>query len=58
MPTTCENVPDEVLNPKDTWGDKAAYDAKAAELANSFKQNFKKFEEFANEEIMAGGPLV
>ena len=58
MPTTCENVPDEVLNPKDTWSDKNAYDAKAMELANSFRKNFAQFEEFANEEIMNGGPIA
>src|SRR5690606_38413862 len=56
MPTECEGVPNEVLNPRDTWSDKAAYDAKAMELANAFKANFKKFEENANEEILSGGP--
>ncbi len=58
MPTTCENVPDEVLNPKGTWSDAAAYDAKANELASSFKKNFAQFEDYANEEIMNGGPIV
>lgn len=58
MPTTCNNVPDEVLNPKDTWADKEAYDAKAMELANSFRKNFAKFEEYANEEILNGGPIA
>ncbi|GGG96325.1 phosphoenolpyruvate carboxykinase (ATP) [Polaribacter pacificus] len=58
MPTNCENVPNEVLNPKDTWADKAAYDVKATELANSFRKNFAKYEDYANEEIMNGGPLV
>lgn len=58
MPTTCENVPDEVLNPKQTWEDKAAYDAKANELAQKFNDNFKAFEEYANDEIMAGAPKV
>ena len=57
MPKSCPNVPDEVLNPRDTWEDGAAYDSKAAELASSFKSNFKKFEEFANEEIMSGAPF-
>lgn len=56
VPQTCPNVPDEVLNPRNTWEDKAAYDAKAQELAESFKKNFAKFEEFANEEILAGAP--
>ena len=57
MPEQCENVPSEVLNPRSTWKDKDAYDAKATKLANSFKANFKKYEEDANEEILSGGPL-
>ncbi|MGM0634749.1 MAG: phosphoenolpyruvate carboxykinase (ATP) [Bacteroidota bacterium] len=56
MPTNCENVPNEVLDPKQTWADQDAYDAKAKHLANSFKDNFKKFEDYANDEIMAGAP--
>ncbi|OEY73345.1 phosphoenolpyruvate carboxykinase (ATP) [Salegentibacter salarius] len=56
MPVNCPDVPAEVLNPKKTWEDKAAYDKKAGELSSSFKKNFKKFEEYANDEIMAGGP--
>jgi len=58
MPTTCPNVPTEVLNPRGTWSDAAAYDAKANELASSFKKNFAQFEEYANDEIMKGGPIV
>lgn len=57
MPKDCPNVPNEVLNPIDTWESTDAYNAKASELSNSFKQNFVQFEEFANEEIMAGGPI-
>ncbi|HUH51103.1 MAG TPA: phosphoenolpyruvate carboxykinase (ATP) [Flavobacterium sp.] len=56
VPQTCPNVPSEVLNPKSTWADAAAYDKQAKELAQSFRANFKKFEEFANEEILAGAP--
>jgi phosphoenolpyruvate carboxykinase (ATP) len=56
MPLNCPNVPEKVLNPRNTWNDSAAYDKKAEELANSFKKNFEKFEAYANEEIMAGGP--
>ncbi len=58
MPTTCSNVPDEVLNPKDTWSNKEAYDAKATELAKSFKKNFAQFSSYANDEIMNGGPII
>lgn len=57
VPTTCPNVPSEILNPKNTWKNQKAYDIQAKELAASFKENFKKFEEFANEEILAGAPL-
>ncbi|MAP53670.1 phosphoenolpyruvate carboxykinase (ATP) [Altibacter sp.] len=57
VPQSCPNVPSEVLNPKDTWKNKKAYDIQAQELASSFKENFKKFEEFANEEILSGAPI-
>lgn len=56
VPQSCENVPDEVLNPRATWKDKEAYDKKASHLAKSFQDNFKKFEDYANEEIMNGSP--
>ena len=57
MPKECPNVPDDVLNPKETWADKDAYDAKAESLAKSFKTNFEKFESYANEEILSGAPI-
>jgi len=57
-PQSCPNVPSEILNPRNTWADKDLYDKKALELGKKFKENFAKFEEFANEEILAGGPLV
>ena len=57
-PQSCPNVPSEILNPRNTWENKDAYDAKAQELAEAFKKNFAKFEEFANEEILAGAPLA
>ena len=57
MPTSCENVPKEVLNPRNTWKDKKEYDKKAIELATSFKKNFEKFEDYANEEILKGAPV-
>ena len=56
IPQSCPNVPDEVLNPRDTWENKEAYDAKASELAVSFKENFAQFESYANDEIMGGAP--
>ncbi len=58
MPATCPNIPDDILSPKNTWADKVAYDAEANKLAVKFNKNFEKFEEYANEEILAGAPKV
>jgi len=58
MPKSCPNVPNEILDPRNTWSDKNAYDEKANFLASSFVKNFEKFAEFANKEIMAGSPQV
>ena len=58
LPQSCPNVPSEILNPRNTWEESNLYDKKAVELAQMFKSNFAKFEEFANAEIMAGAPLV
>ena len=43
IPTQIRDVPPDVLRPRDTWSDKAAYDAQARKLADMFKQNFEKF---------------
>ena len=56
QPRTCPNVPTEVLSPRRSWNNDDGYYKTAQKLANSFKENFKQFEEFANEEIMAGSP--
>lgn len=58
MPTTCPNVPEEILSPRNTWADKAAYDSKANTLAGKFNKNFEKFAEGASEEILAAAPRV
>lgn len=44
IPTSCSGVPDEILNPRNTWADKAAYDAKANHLVGLFTDNYKQFE--------------
>jgi phosphoenolpyruvate carboxykinase (ATP) len=56
MPTSCPNVPAEILNPRNTWADKAAYDAKANQLAHEFVSNFAKFADEAKPEILAAAP--
>ncbi len=58
MPKSCPGVPEEILNPRNTWKDKDAYDQKATHLANAFMTNFEKFADYANEEILASAPKV
>ncbi|MFN4147812.1 MAG: phosphoenolpyruvate carboxykinase (ATP) [Runella sp.] len=57
MPDSCPGVPSELLNPRNTWSDKEAYDHAALDLAELFRNNFNKFVEFASQEILAGGPI-
>ncbi len=56
IPQTCRNVPSDILNPKNTWNDKDAYDQKAAELAARFKTNFKEFEAHVGQDVVKAGP--
>lgn len=58
MPLTCPGVPQEIMNPRNTWRDKEAYDQQANELAAAFLKNFDKFSDYATEEIMAGAPRI
>jgi phosphoenolpyruvate carboxykinase (ATP) len=55
-PTTCPNVPTEVLDPKNTWENKDDYDAKANNLANKFIANFEKFKADASADVIAAAP--
>ena len=56
VPVSCPGVPADVLNPRNTWGDTSAYDAKAKELAGRFKKNFEKFVDSASPEVRNAGP--
>ena len=56
MPTSCANVPSELLNPRKTWQNKDAYDAKAKDLAEAFNSNFEQFSENASQEILNAAP--
>jgi phosphoenolpyruvate carboxykinase (ATP) len=58
VPTGCPGVPSEVLIPRNTWKDPAAYDKTAHKLAHLFAENFKQYEDVANEETRAAAPRI
>lgn len=58
IPKSCEGVPSEILNPKDTWTDKSAFDETANKLASQFVKNFEKFEAETSEAIRSAAPKV
>lgn len=58
MPQSCPEVPAAILDPVKTWNDPQQYLAQAGKLAKAFVANFKSYSDFANEEIMAGAPIV
>ncbi|MFD2914695.1 phosphoenolpyruvate carboxykinase (ATP) [Psychroserpens luteus] len=58
MPKECDGVPTELLDPMNTWVDKAAYISKSIQLAHSFHLNFEKFASQASNQIIEGGPLI
>jgi phosphoenolpyruvate carboxykinase (ATP) len=58
VPGAVPGIPTELLDPRRTWADKEAYDAAANQLAGKFIANFEKYAAAANDEIMAGAPVV
>lgn len=58
IPLHIAGVPDEVLQPNKTWSDAHAYELKAKELAEQFRQNFKKFSSAASDIEEKGGPIA
>jgi len=58
IPLQVPGVPDEVLQPVKTWDNEDAYYKKAKELAEAFKDNFKKFSNVSEAIVKQGGPIV
>ena len=58
VPTLVPNVDTTVLDPRGTWADPAAYDAKARELVGMFVDNFEKFTSHVDSEVLAAAPAV
>ncbi|MCW8926878.1 MAG: phosphoenolpyruvate carboxykinase (ATP), partial [Xanthomonadales bacterium] len=56
VPRSCEGVPEKVLDPVQTWPGKDAFNEKCDQLASLFIENFKKFMEGVNPEILQAGP--
>lgn len=56
IPASCPNVPTEMLIPRHTWADQAAYDRTAHKLAGLFRDNFARYADGASEEVRNAGP--
>ena len=55
IPVRCPGVPEEVLEPRNTWNDKEAYDTQARKLAQQFADNFAKYVDDVTDEVRAAG---
>ncbi len=58
VPTECPNVPNEILVPRNTWADAAAYDMQLHKLADLFAQNFEKYKDGSSADICNSGPTL
>jgi phosphoenolpyruvate carboxykinase (ATP) len=58
MPLWCPNVPENILNPRNTWSDKEAYDKAARNLAAQFINNFEKYAQGVHAEVLAAAPKI
>ena len=58
VPTSCPDVPANLLQPRQAWSDGGAYDKKAKHLAELFTKNFKNYESQASTDVKAAGPRV
>ncbi len=56
IPSECPGVPSEVLNPRSAWKDQDDFIATGNKLVDEFHNNFEKYREFANKEILSGAP--
>ena len=57
VPIAVDEVDDKILDPRETWADKEAYDAQAAKLVGMFRENFVKFEAHVDSEVLAAASI-
>jgi len=57
VPDKVEGVPTELLSPRKTWSDPAAYDAQARKLATMFRENFEQYRADVPSSVAAAGPV-
>ena len=53
VPVSVKGIAKVLLDPRQTWDDGEAYDVQAAKLANMFADNFKQYEPFVDDEVLA-----
>jgi len=58
LPSSCPDVPSEILKPHKTWKDSLAYEKTASKLIKLFEQNFEQFAAEASQEVIAAGPHI
>ena len=56
VPTSCPNVPEEILQPRSTWEDSAAFDSTADKLAAMFLDNFNRYTDGVSDDVNAAAP--
>ncbi|MEQ1864106.1 MAG: phosphoenolpyruvate carboxykinase [Micropepsaceae bacterium] len=58
VPVAVPGVDAKILNPRETWADKAAYDQQAIKLVHMFRKNFEKFEAHVGADVKAAAPRM
>ncbi|MCA1927967.1 MAG: phosphoenolpyruvate carboxykinase (ATP), partial [Calditerrivibrio sp.] len=58
IPISIPELPQEILNPRNSWEDKAKYDETIKKLAIDFNENFKKYSDNVSKDILLGAPKI
>lgn len=58
IPKSCSDVPNAILNPRDTWRNESEYDKVAADLAKRFQKNFEQYADKASEAVRSAAPKI